>query len=367
MRGEFGDANDGPTVVVFGALHGNEPAGLVAIDAVLAAMRRGALRVRGRFVGVMGNIAALKADRRFLGRDLNRGWSTRSSLRVAQEGNDRDPEDAEQREILATLQTITAQARGPIVFLDLHTTSGPTSPFSITPDVLRCRPLAVSLPVPTVLGLEEIIDGTLLGYLCEQGHLGMAIEGGQHEAPHTAALLEACVWFSLANAGIVEGAQVPDRREKLARLRAAKVGKPSLVEIKHRHGVAPDDDFVMNPGYANFIPIRKGERVARDRHGPIVSPRDGLMMLPRYQDEGDDGFFIATAVTPAWLRVSSAARTVRLERLLRLAPGIRHEGPDQLNLRRHPSERMLGLLHLLGYRGQRAATEGHTFFRRRGR
>ncbi|MEM6993115.1 MAG: succinylglutamate desuccinylase/aspartoacylase family protein [Myxococcota bacterium] len=364
--GSFGDPSAGPTVVAFGALHGNEPAGLSAIDRVLTIMRSGALDVRGRFVGIMGNRAALAAGRRFVGRDLNRGWTAESCARSAVARADQTPEDAEQREILAALRTVAAAASGPLVVLDLHSTSGPASPFSVAPDLLRNRPLAVNLPVPTVLGLEEIIDGTLLGYLCEQGHLGLAIEGGQHDAPQTAELLEACVWFSLATAGIVEGTSVPGREEKLWRLRAAGVGKPTLVEIKHRHGVAPDDAFVMEPGYSNFISVDKGEVVAHDRRGPIAVPRAGLMMLPRYQDEGDDGFFIAQPITPAWLRISKAAREARLEYLLRWAPGIRRDNRDQLTLLGGaPSEWLLGLLHLLGYRGLRPTAEGLEFFRRR--
>jgi len=364
--GSHGDATSGPTLVAIGAVHGNEPAGLVAIERVLAAMHERQLPIAGRFVGLSGNQAAQAADRRYIERDLNRSWSDESCARTADASNDQCAEDREQRELITAINQITEAADGPVIFLDLHSMSGPGSPFSIAPDLLRNRTLAVNLPVPTVLGLEEIIDGTLLGYLCDQGHLGLAIEGGQHDAPDTADLLEACVWFGLSASGLIDANDVPRRQDKHERLRQAASGKPTLVEIKHRHGVAVDDKFAMKPGYANFVPVRKGEPVARDSQGPIFCPRDGLMMLPRYQDEGDDGFFIAIAVSPSWLRVSTAARRARLDRLLHLLPGLSTNGRDRLQYEgESPSRALLGALHLLGYRGMRPERDGLEFFRRR--
>lgn len=270
--------------------------------------------------------------------------------------------------MLAALRTVVAEAAGHVLFFDLHSTSGPGAPFSVAPDLLRNRHLAATLPVPTVLGLEESIDGTLLGYLCDQGHLGLAIEGGQHEAPETAPLLQACLWFGMATAGMVNGDHVPGREAKLERLRKAARGKPPLVAIKHRHGVAADDGFAMRPGYRNFTPVQQGEVVAHDKRGPLTAPRSGLMMLPRYQPQGDDGFFVATVITPRWLRLSSAARRIRLDQLLPLLPGVTRRDAARLHYSGDAiPNHVVELLHLLGYRGVRPETPGLELFRRRRR
>ena len=355
--GDRGDAGRGPTVVGLAALHGNEPAGIVAVERVLSALAdRG---VRGRFVGVIGNRSAYEAQRRFMGRDLNRGWSDERCARTANPAHDSVPEDAEQRELLTLLRRLASESRRPLVVLDLHSMSGPGVPFSIAPDMLRNRPLLATLPVPTVLGLAEIIPDALLSWLCRSGHRGIAIEGGQHDDAETIDLLEACVWFALVKAGLLSADDVPDLRRHRARLRAAAVGNPPVVEIKHRHGVTIGDGFEMRPGYSNFTRVRAGEVVASDRRGPIEIPRDGLMMLPRYQQEGDDGFFVAIPMTPGWLRTSTFLRRTQLGRLLPLLPRMgRDERGDLLWGGAAPKGMLLGALHLLGYRSVTPTDDG---------
>ena len=366
VLGSRGDAGDGPSVVAIAALHGNEPAGIVAVQRVLAALAERDIGIRGRFVGILGNLAACEAGRRFVGRDLNRGWSDDRCAAVARPTLDRVPEDAEQRELLVLLRRLACESGRPLVVLDLHSMSGPGVPFSIAPDLLRNRPLLASFPVPTVLGLAEIIPDALLSWLCLSGHRGIAIEGGQHDDPETIELLEACLWFSLVQSGLLEAEDVPARRRHRARLRAAAVGNPPVVEIKHRHGVTPGDGFEMRPGYSNFTRVKAGERVARDRDGPIRIPRSGLMMLPRYQDEGEDGFFVAIPMTPGWLRTSTLLRRAGLERLLPMLPRMaRGENGELVWNGSTPTGALLGALHLLGYRSVTPTGKGFRLRRHR--
>lgn len=48
----------------------------------------------------------------------------------------------------------------------------------------------------------------------------------------------------------------------------------------------------MQEGYDNFQRIKAGELLAFNDKGPIVSPYDGHVFMPLYQEEGEDGFFI---------------------------------------------------------------------------
>lgn len=48
----------------------------------------------------------------------------------------------------------------------------------------------------------------------------------------------------------------------------------------------------MLPGYENFQLVKKGEVIAEDSNGPIVVKEDGLLLMPLYQNKGEDGFFI---------------------------------------------------------------------------
>ena len=67
---------DGPMLIVLGGIHGNEPAGLHAIEPLLEPP--GLALARGDLVVLSGNRGALAEGVRYLERDLNRGWSETS-------------------------------------------------------------------------------------------------------------------------------------------------------------------------------------------------------------------------------------------------------------------------------------------------
>jgi len=363
------DGRPGATVVLIGAMHGNEPAGPRAIASVLEEVRARRLPLRGRIVGVLGNRAALQASRRFLGRDLNRGWS-RSEVRALFDdvaGHDL-PEDHEQRDMLRAIAPLLAAAEQPVVFLDLHSTSGDSPPFTCMADVLRNRGIGLALPLPLILGIEEILDTTLLGYLCDLGHVALAVEGGRSDDPDTVANHEAAIWVALAAAGALPEAAVPDLPRHRGRLAAAAHGRPPVVEIRHRHSVRDGDGFAMRPGFASFVPVRRGQAVADDSRGPVRCPEDGLMLMPRYQGQGDDGFFVARAVSPRWLRLSAALRRRRLDRLVPLLPGVRRDAadPDRFLVDRRVARwQVVNVFHLFGYRHVRSRGAAVVFSRRR--
>jgi succinylglutamate desuccinylase len=79
--GRFGTP-PGPRLICLGGLHGNEPAGVLALRRVFRTLHDRTPPFNGHIVGIAGNIGALKAGRRFLKRDLNRGWSPRGMERA---------------------------------------------------------------------------------------------------------------------------------------------------------------------------------------------------------------------------------------------------------------------------------------------
>lgn len=359
----------GPTVVLVGGLHGNEPAGPRAIAAVLAHVARARPRLRGEVLGLTGNRAGLAAGRRYLGRDLNRGWLPADIEELlASAGARTEPEDLEQRELLAELAPLLACAREPLVFLDLHSTSGGGPPFTCMADVLRNRRVAFALPIPVILGIEEILDGALLGWLCDLGHVAVGVEGGQNDDPRTQAHHEAAIWLTLVASGALAAAEVPDLAAQRDRLALSVSGLPAVIEIRHRHRVREDDDFAMVPGFAGFDRIARGQVVAQDRGGAVKAPEAGLMLMPRYQRQGEDGYFLARPVSRFWLRVSALLRHLRADRLAPLLPGVRREGRDTDRLLADPRVarfQVRNVFHLLGYRHERARSDVLAFSRRR--
>jgi succinylglutamate desuccinylase len=52
----------------------------------------------------------------------------------------------------------------------------------------------------------------------------------------------------------------------------------------------------MQPDYKNFQAVEKGELLALDKHGEIRADEDGLILMPLYQKQGDDGFFLVRRI-----------------------------------------------------------------------
>lgn len=307
----------GPTLIAIGGMHGNEPAGIVAAREAVAGLSPGA--VRGEILAVVGNRRAVAAGRRQLGRDLNRMWTTEwlaaagvepagfvpavgaahgpadTTLAAGGAGPAAPiPERAELRELAAAIDAAIARARGPVYLLDLHTTSAPGYPFGVVGPTAAHRAFAAAFPLPGLAGLEQALTGVLTAHYGARGCITLAIEGGQHTTRDAAANLAAVLAVALEASGVV--ADVPDAAAARAHLARVRGDLPAAIEVVHRHPVRPGDGFRMVPGFANLQRTAAGTLLARDVSGEIRAPFDGVVVLPLYQPDGDDGFFYGRAL-----------------------------------------------------------------------
>jgi succinylglutamate desuccinylase len=361
----------GPTVLIISGIHGNEPAGVTAARQVFSTLAEHEVPFRGRLWAVAGNLTALATRQRYVDQDLNRLWTAEQIVALDRSSPDRDDaEQGEQRALLEIFRRLAAEAtreNQPLVVLDLHSTSGPSVPFTVINDTLESRRLAQANPVPLLLGLEEVLEGTLLDYMEDQGHPYVLFEGGQHRGVDTVASLEAATWHVLAALGAVSTADVPAFAEHDLALRRAVEHEPRALEISYLHEIHPDDDFRMKPGYRSFAPVAAGDVLATDRHGDVVAPSDGLLMLPLYQPWGTDGFFIGRPVGRAWLTLSAWLRAIGTGRILPVLPGVTRDGsrPDVLLVNpRIARWLVIEIFHLAGFRRLRSP-KGSLAFRDR--
>ncbi|MFN7960048.1 MAG: succinylglutamate desuccinylase/aspartoacylase family protein [Thermoanaerobaculia bacterium] len=361
LIGRIVGRESGPTLVVIGGIHGNEPSGPLALERVLAALAGREDQLRGELVALRGNLAALALGRRYLERDLNRLWSRQrvEALQACHPSTIEVPEDREQAELFAELEAAFGRARGRTFALDLHSTSGGGPPFVVMCDTLPNRSFAKSLPAPKVLGLEEQLEGTLLSLLSDLGHVTLAFESGQHAAASSVDHAEAAVWICLAAAGLLAGGELVPPRRVLATLDAAVSTIPPFVEARYRHAIKPADAFKMDPGFTSFQPVTRGQVLAHDCHGEVHCPETGRILMPLYQPQGDDGFFLVRAFNPVWLKISALLRRLGSDRIVHWLPGVsRH--PQRLATyrvnRRIARWYALEIFHLLGFR--RSGEEG---------
>ena len=170
--------------------------------------------------------------------------------------------------------------------------------------------------------------------------------------------LEAIVLIALGELGLVdvEAAWLQAERDKLVR---AAAGAPAILEMTYRHAITGENAFSMLPGFASFEPVTAGQTVAVDARGDVTAPKGGYLLMPLYQKQGDDGFFIVTKVRSFWFWLSALLRYARAGRIAHWLPGVsRVEGErHRVRVRRAIARwYSLELLHLLGFR--RLAEEG---------
>jgi len=249
----------------------------------------------------------------------------------------------------------------------LHTTSSAGAPFALISDTLTNRRLALALGVPLILGLEENLDGTILNYINELGHAAIGFEAGQHQAPASQHHHEAAIWLGLVAAGCLAPQHAPGFDDLRQQLRQAGGELPRAMELRYRHAVSEEDQFAMLPGFDNFTPVTRGQHLAQDWQGKVTAPEDGLLFMPLYQPQGDDGFFLVREVKLFWLRASAWLRRWRVDRLLPLLPGV-HRLPGQrrsFEINTHIARWLVvEICHLLGYR-KHSQVEGRLMVSRR--
>ena len=302
--GQYGGKLPGTLVLAFGALHGNEPAGVHALEEVFRILENEhsthpGFVFRGKMVGFIGHLQAFEKKVRFLEKDLNRIWEPNFVEQLLQHKNDHS--DGEAREIIEIYESIRAEIEAfpshKIVLLDLHTTSAEGGIFSIPTDESESLALARELHVPVILRLQDSIEGPLLKFAAA-GHFktapatvtAIAFEAGQHDDPLSVQRSVAAIICCLRATGCCHRHDLKSQYDALLRTSSAHL--PPVVILRHVHHIQLQDQFHMKPGYLNFQKIRKGEHLADDIKGAIVSPIDGLILMPLYQPKGSDGFFI---------------------------------------------------------------------------
>lgn len=349
----LGGEETGPTLIVFGSLHGNEAAGAEALRRVGADLDATPVELQGRVYFLAGNVRALAAGVRFIDADLNRHWTPENVVRNLPDTAipPQLSEDKEQAELLEILLPLLESARDEVYALDLHSTSAEGVPFATVGDTLRNRAFAQKFPITVLLGIEEQLEGTLLEYLNNMGVVTLGFEGGQHYAESTVETHAALVKLALVHSGIADRSaiDVDGAEEALGRA----TGRRRIVEVRYRQPIDEGDDFEMRPGFENFDPVKKGQVLATQNGLDVKAVESGMVMMPLYQKLGEDGFFLAREVAAFWIWLSGVLRRLRIGDLMPILPGVRRSEKrfdileiDTSIARFFP----LQIFHLLGFR-----------------
>lgn len=304
--GTYDEKNEGPLLFVFGGMHGNEPSGVLALEEMFRMLEREPntnpdFIFHGRIVGIKGNLAAFKEKKRFIVKDLNRQFTLENIHRIqnTKDGTKLDSEDKELRDLLALInEEIEAYNPKKMVFLDLHTTTAFGGIFSIATDDPESQRIAVELHAPVIRKLIDGIQGTTLHYFNKENFgretVAVTFESGQHDEELSIKRAIAAITNCLRSIGCVSAEVVENRHDSI--LIEYSKGLPKIADLLYCHSIIPSDNFKMKEGYKNFQHVKKDEILAFDKTGEIRSKNDGRILMPLYQKQGEDGFFIIETI-----------------------------------------------------------------------
>lgn len=345
----------GPTLIFIGGIHGNEPTGVIALQSVIAELEKKPFNFRGSLYAISGNRSALASGTRFKSQDLNRLWKGPELIDLLDgDFSPANQDQKEQFEIQKTLDRILIDEDGPFYFFDLHTTSCETVPFTTVNDSRLNRKFAQAFPVPMILGIEEYLDGPLLSYINELGYVAFGYEGGQHYDQKAVENHKAFIYLAMGLSGMADKKDVDfETNHELLAGRTKELR--DIYEITHLYGIEDNADFTMNPGYINFQEVMSGELLGYHNGKVVMSPRKGMMFMPLYQGQGNDGYFLVRRVPLFFLKLSTVFRKLKFDRIFTLLPGVSwlSSRKDALLVNRKIARFFTKqLFHLMGYRSK---------------
>jgi len=303
--GSYEGEKRGPLLICIGAMHGNEPAGVEAMKLMFKMLDVEPITntdfcYRGKVVGLIGNVQAFAQKKRFIDKDLNRQFKEAQlkSLLEMDEASLQN-EDKELVELIGMIrQEIAEYNPEKLYILDLHTTSSVGGIFCITTNDEESIEIAKGLHAPVIKGFLKGIQGTTLHYFNEANTgvetVAVTFESGQHDEPLSINRAIAAITNCMRIIGSVRQEDVENRHDQL--LIEFSRDLPKVAELIERHDIVASDKFAMRPNFSNFQRLKAGEEIADDKDGPVTVGRDCLLLMPLYQKQGEEGFFLIKEV-----------------------------------------------------------------------
>lgn len=258
----------GKTVAIFCGVHGNERAGILAVDRLATELEP----MAGTVYLVRANPPAIEANVRLVNSNLNRLFSRRV----------RQPETYEGTRV----QELMGLLDGCDALLDLHSYPETVAPNESVPFAIcepECFPLAAQFDVPVVVsGFASMEDGGSDGYMHAQGKIGICVELGALERPERFMELGvATAKTFLAHFGCLPASSSPTPRPQ-RRLRLTAFRKKTSA------------DFRLAKPFRNLEPVAAGEHVATENGLTLHAAQDSYIIFPNAsRPVGVEAFLLA--------------------------------------------------------------------------
>lgn len=293
--GQYSEGRPGPLFLVSAAIHGNEIAGVRAIEKLAYLLKMEAInntdfRFSGKFLGFIGNLKAYKSGKRYIDMDLNRIWSD-------EDLNDSIAEYTEMQAIKDLIKETIAEKENirEIYLLDLHTTSSPRGIFTVPCDQEKSLELAMHLHCPVITNVTDQLKGSMVAHFSdskieERAITCLAFEAGQHDQPLSVTMSIAAMVNCMRTIGCVDAEEVEGKHDDV--LQAFAEGLPGKCKIVYKYAIEDAAVFEMLPGFEGFQKVMEGQLLAYYNGHEVRAPMEGRLLMPLYQKQGKEGFFI---------------------------------------------------------------------------
>lgn len=236
---KYSSGVQGPTVVILAGVHGNETAGVLAIEEYFPVDL-----ICGTVITVVVNERALEQGVRFIEEDLNRAMSSDS--------------DSHEGLLAKNLRRLLAEADA---LLDLHTSSSANKPYCI------CEPhsleVAKYLPVGTVLtNVDSVHHGSTDEFMNKQRKVAVCVECGAHDDPASVEMAKQSIDCFLSAFGVVQRGQPVSHQVIWKVVNMYRNKKPFLAE-----------------DLSDFSCVRRGDKLGMDGQQEVVASVDGCVVF----------------------------------------------------------------------------------------
>jgi len=300
----------GATLIVMGAVHGNETCGVKAIQRIMQQLDSRALLIRNgslTFVPIANPLAYAKGERNGE-RNLNR------NLFPNPQPHDFEDHVANwlcpllaQHDVLLDLHSFKADSE-PFVMVGPRNNDGPLEPFQheqqerawarrlgvrrFVDGWLRTYGAGVQRRLSNSHEMQTVLRygmGTT-EYMRSVGGYALTLECGEHNDPQSPEVAYRAILNTLAFLGLIDAQEpepvTPENMEAL-----------SMVAVYDKQHA--DDQF--SRAWSSFDPVRQGEEIGRRVDGtPVLAEFDGRILFPDSQAEANSEWYYLARPNPSF-------------------------------------------------------------------
>ncbi len=267
-----------PRVLFSGAVHGNEPMGVIAINRLLKDLYAGSIRLKSGTLECIpiANPPAFALGKRHTGHDMNRNLGG-------------EPFDEYRNALCRAIESCDT-------YIDIHSLYSSLVSFAyLGPYSKAERELALSLGVKNFIeGWEDAYKNAYdsagnifpikvnqsagtTEYARKHGATALTLECGRHDDPQAPHVAFRAMLGVLDHVGMIDDLSYENQRILATHRYSADEVSCVLMD----RVVYQTKDGVLVDGLQNFQPIKKGELIARNNDGTtITAHRDGLVIMP---------------------------------------------------------------------------------------